>query len=249
MFGWYVPEVQPGLPWWPLAVLLALMVIFNVVSNRVAPPAHYLSWALGASVLFIAVGLLDGASFTDMGLGWGTLLPGVVWAAVSIGGVALVYAIGSSFRKTRSAFHDERMQRLTGSRMAFQALIEVPFGTVLVEEIAFRAVLFAMLARRFGFVWALVISALLFGLWHILPSIGTHESNPALGSVVGSGRRGQVLAVLGSVLATSVAGVVFTMMRVVSGSVLAPMGLHWATNGWGYAFSWVMIRMRRKRQK
>jgi hypothetical protein len=39
-------------------------------------------------------------------------------------------------------------------------LIEVPLGTVLLEEIAFRAVLFSMLARRYGLIWAVVISQL-----------------------------------------------------------------------------------------
>ncbi|MGB4324546.1 MAG: CPBP family intramembrane glutamic endopeptidase, partial [Candidatus Nanopelagicales bacterium] len=151
------------------------------------------------------------------------------------------------FKKTREAFADERVGALSGSRLAFQALVEVPFGTVLLEEIAFRAVLFSMLARRFGVIPAIIISAVIFGLWHILPSIGTHEANPALGSVVGTGRRGNILAVIASVLTTAIAGVVFAGLRIVSGSVLAPMGFHWATNGLGYFFSWFLLRFRRRR--
>jgi membrane protease YdiL (CAAX protease family) len=89
-----------------------------------------------------------------------------------------------------------------------------------------------------------VISSLLFGLWHILPSIGIHESNPALGGVAGEGRKGNVIAVALSVLTTSVAGVVFVGLRLVSGSILGPMGLHWATNGLGYFFSFFLIRIR-----
>jgi membrane protease YdiL (CAAX protease family) len=243
------PEQVAGLAWWPLALVIALLVVINIVNNRVAPQTHYLLWAFGGSVLLLAVGLLDGNSWTDMGLGWASLLPGLLWAAGCIGVVAAVYAIGSVFRRTRAAFHDERMAEMTGSKLAFQALIEVPFGTVLLEEIAFRAVLFSMLARRFGVIWAIVISAVLFGLWHVLPSIGTHEANPALGSVVGEGRRGNVLAVVLSVITTTLAGVVFTGLRLVSGSVLAPMGLHWATNGLGYAYGWVLIRWRDRRRR
>ena len=138
---------------------------------------------------------------------------------------------------------------MSAGRLMFQALIEVPFGTVLFEEIAFRGVLFAMLARRYGLVWALVGSALLFGLWHILPSIGTHEQNPALGSVVGEGHKGNILAVLLSVFTTALAGILFCGLRVLSGSVLAPMGFHWGTNGLGYAFSWVLIRARDRRAR
>jgi len=247
MFEIIAPEQVAGLAWWPPLVVIAALLVINVVNNRLAPQSHYLLWSFVSSVILLALGLLDGNSFTDMGLGWDYLLPGLIWAAVSIGAVGLVYLVGASIKKTRAAFRDERMMSLTGGKLAFQALLEVPFGTVLLEEIAFRAVLFSMLARRFGVVWAIVISSILFGLWHVLPSIGTHEQNPALGSVVGEGWRGNVLAVALSVLTTTVAGVLFAAMRLLSGSVLAPMGLHWATNGLGYAFSWVMIRLHRRR--
>jgi len=248
VIGWHVPEYEPGLPWWPLLVVIAAIVIINVVNNRIAPQSHYLLWAFAGSVVLVAIGLLDGNSFTDMGLGWYFFLSGFIWAGASIGLITAAYVVGSFFRRTRQAFKDESIGALSGGRLAFQALVEVPFGTVMLEEIAFRAVLFSMLARRFGVVWALVISAVLFGIWHVLPSIGTHERNPALGSVVGGGVRGNILAVAGSVLTTTVAGILFALMRIVSGSVIAPMGLHWATNGLGYGFSWVILRVGRRRR-
>lgn len=239
------PEQVAGLPLWPVLVVIGALVAFNVINNRLAPEDHYLLWAVGGSLGLLALGLLDGNTWTDMGLGWNYLIPGLVWGVASVGVVTLGYLLAASFRKGRDAMHDERVSALSGPRLMFQALVQVPFGTVLFEEIAFRAVLFSMLARRFGVIPAIIISALLFGIWHVLPSVGTHEQNPALGSVVGSGRRGHLLAILASVVTTTVAGVLFTLMRIVSGSVLAPMGLHWATNGLGYAFSWVIIRARR----
>jgi membrane protease YdiL (CAAX protease family) len=249
MFDVAVPPVQAGLAWWPVAVVIGTLLVLNIVNNRLAPQTHYLLWTFGGSVALLALGLLDGNTWTDMGFGWAYLLPGLVWAGICIGGVTAVYLVGSAFRRTRTAFHDERMSELTGGRLMFQALIEVPFGTVLFEEIAFRAVLFSMLVRREGLLIGVIVSSLLFGLWHILPSIGTHEQNPALGSVVGGGLRGNILAVGLSVLTTSIAGVLFAGLRLVSGSVLAPMGLHWATNGLGYAFSWVLIRARDRRRE
>ncbi|MDO8732418.1 MAG: CPBP family intramembrane metalloprotease [Actinomycetota bacterium] len=244
MINWVVPEQVSGLAIWPLVVVLALLVFLNIVNNRVAPQTQYLLWAFGCAVVLIAIGLLDGCSWTDMGLGRLYLLSGVFWGGLCIVLIALVYFIGSLMRRTRTAFHDERMSGLSASGVLFQALVEVPLGTVLLEEIAFRSVLFAMLARRFGLIWAIVLSCIAFGLWHVLPSIGTHEQNPALGSVVGEGRRGNVLAVLFSVVGTALSAVVFIFLRLLSGSVLAPMGLHWGTNGLGYAFSWVLIRLR-----
>lgn len=246
MLNFVVPEQVAGLHWWPLALVLVLLVVMNVVNNRVAPQSHYLLWSFGGSLVMLAVGLLDGLSWTDLGLGLVYLLPGFIWAAVAIGLVTLGYLIAASIPKTRNAFHDDRISDLSPGRLVFQSLIEVPFGTVLFEEIAFRSVLFAMLAQRYGWVWAVVWSSLIFGLWHILPSIGTHESSAALGSVVGQGRWGNIFAIAISVLTTSLAGVLFAGLRIVSGSVLAPMGFHWATNGLGYAFSWFIIRFRKQ---
>jgi membrane protease YdiL (CAAX protease family) len=243
------PEQVPGLAWWPLLLVVVALIAFNVVNNRVAPQGHYLLWAFGGSFGLLAIGVLDGNSWTDMGLGWGYIIPGLIWGVGSVAVVTTGYVLAATFRKGRDAMHDERVAALSGPRLMFQALVEVPFGTVLFEEIAFRAVLFSMLARRFGVVPAIIISSILFGLWHILPSIGTHEQSAALGSVVGEGRRGNILAVALSVLTTSIAGVVFAGLRLVSGSVLAPMGLHWATNGMGYFFSWTIIRFRSRRRK
>lgn len=247
VFVWAYPAQVAGLAWWPVAVVVVLLVALNVVNNRLAPNSHYLLWTFGGSVVLLAIGLLDGNSFTDMGLGAHFLVRGLVWAAVSIGLITAVYLGGSIFRRTREAFHNEEMGRLSPGKLMFQALIEVPFGTVVLEEIAFRAVLFSMLVRRYGLVWGLVIGALLFGLWHILPSMGSHEANPALGKMVGTGLRGSILAVALSVLTTAGAGILFSLLRVASGSVLAPMGFHWATNGLGYAFSWLLIRERNRR--
>jgi len=244
--GVIYPEQVEGLPWWPLLLVGIALIVFNIVNNRVAPQTHYLLWSFVGSVVLLAIGFLDGNNFTDMGLGFAYLLPGLIWAGVSIAAVTAVYLIGSIFKKTREAFADERIGALSGGRLLFQSLVEVPLGTVFFEEIAFRAVLFSMLARRFDLTTAIVVSAILFGLWHILPSIGTHENNPALGGMVGGGRRGNILAVMASVLTTTLAGILFTLMRIFSGSVIAPMGFHWATNGLGYAFSWILLRSRRR---
>ncbi|MFY9330113.1 MAG: type II CAAX endopeptidase family protein [Candidatus Nanopelagicales bacterium] len=249
MLTWTAPEQVGDLSWWPVVLVISILVLYNILFQRIAPVNHHLLWSLGGTFGLLAIGLLDGNSWTDMGLGWGYLFWGFVWGLGSVVVVTLGYTIAASFRRGRDALHDERVSSLSGPRIMFNALVEVPFGTVLFEEIAFRAVLFSMLARRFGVVPAIIISAVLFGLWHILGSIGSHEQSAALGNVVGKGRAAAFLAVGLSVVTTTIAGVVFALLRLVSGSVLAPMGLHWATNGLGYFFSWTIIRMRHRRAR
>ena len=45
----------------------------------------------------------------------------------------------------------------------------MPLGTVLLEEVAFRGVLWGLLAHMDGPRVATLVSHSLFGLWHILP--------------------------------------------------------------------------------
>ena len=51
--------------------------------------------------------------------------------------------------------------------------------------------------------------------------------------MVGSAPAAQVIWVASAVILTAVAGVVLCELRRRSGSLLAPAGLHWATNGFG----------------
>ena len=77
------------------------------------------------------------------------------------------------------------------------------------------------------------LGTVLFGLWHVLPSLHLSADNQAIGSAVGKGTSGEALSVMGTVLFTGLAGVVFCELRRRSGSLLASAGLHWATNGLG----------------
>jgi len=93
-------------------------------------------------------------------------------------------------------------------------------------------VLWALLRRGRGRRTATVVSSVLFGLWHVLPSLGL-AADEAVGTVVGRGASGQVMSVLGTVLFTGLAEVVFCELRRLGGSLLASAGLHWAVNGLG----------------
>lgn len=235
-WGHALPEVQPGLPIWPVVAVIVLLLMINVAANK-AVPGYYLFWALGGSVVVLALGILDGCSWADLGLAPRTWFAGAVWGSVAIALVFTIYAVGSTWRRTRDAFRDQNIAGLSLTRLFWQSLVELPFGTVLFEEIAFRGVLWAMLARRYGVVWATVWSSVLFGLWHILPSLDLHLRHERLSQVGGGGWWARTVAIVGSVVTTAIGGIVFCALRIGSGSLFAPMGLHWATNGWGYLFA------------
>ena len=224
-----LPDPAVRIP--PRVAVLAVVLILagvNVVDVRVAHASLVVGPVCAAGLLAIA--RLAGLSWQELGLGPGTWRRGLQWAAVEIGAVAVVLAAGAALPLTRNAFRDSRYRLDYGSAL-LTALVLIPVGTVLLEEIAFRGVLWGLLRRVRGTTTATIVSSLLFGVWHVLPSLSLATDNEAIGSAVGKGKSAQALTVLGTVLFTSLAGVVFCEARRRSGSVLASAGLHWATNG------------------
>lgn len=135
---------------------------------------------------------------------------------------------------TRGFFEDERVQIGNGlGELAHQALVRIPLGTVLFEEVAFRGVLLALLMQRMGTRSAVLVSSTLFGLWHIVPTLGAANTNDI-------GGLSQAGTVAGAVVITFVGGVVFCALRLRSGHLVAPVLLHLAFNVTGYALSWVV---------
>jgi membrane protease YdiL (CAAX protease family) len=215
---------------WAIAIVIAFLVLVNVVDIRVGHASLVLGPVGAAALLVLA--RWAGLGWNELGLGQGTWRRGLLWALVAIGAVAVVLAVGALLPLPRSAFRDTRYD-LGWAHALRTAFVLIPLGTVLFEEVAFRGVLWGLLRRRHGTWVATSVSSALFGLWHVLPSLGLAASDQALGNTVGRGTSGQALTVVGTVLFTGLAGVVFCELRRRSGSLLAPAGLHWATNGLG----------------
>jgi membrane protease YdiL (CAAX protease family) len=215
---------------WALVIVVAVLVVVNVADIRVAHAALVLGPAGAAGLLALA--RWAGLSWAELGLGRGTWRRGLRWAGAAIGAVAVVFAVGAALPLTRSAFRDSRYDFGWGHAL-LTAFVLIPVGTVLFEEVAFRGVLWGLLRRRHGPWVATGVSSALFGLWHVLPSLGLAADDQAIGATVGTGSSGQAVSVLGTVLFTALAGVVFCELRRRSGSLLAPAGLHWATNALG----------------
>ena len=109
--------------------------------------------------------------------------------------------------------------------LAYRALVRIPLGTALLEEFAFRGVLFAAWRRVARPIWAAVGSSIVFGLWHVRPSIELLDSNG-----LATASAGRIGAVAGAVAATTLAGMVFCWLRMRSRSLLAPYLAHTAAN-------------------
>lgn len=222
---------------------VAVLAAANLLNNWLARgPAMYVLICVTATAALLMIARWDGLTRADLGLDPEGVRRGLRWAPVLVAIVLLVLLVLLALPAGREAFRDSRATDLSLGRMLFGALVRVPFGTVLLEETAFRGVLWAMIRRRYGTAWATGLSSLLFGLWHVVPSQNINRSNAALGSLFGDGPAGVAPTMAAAVVATALAGVVLCELRRRSGSLLAPMALHWAVNGLSYALAWSAAR-------
>ena len=213
---------------------LGLVVLVLVVTNLVA---HFTTpWASVAAVPVAAVGLValvraGGLDWADLGLGREHWKPGVAYALAAVAVVAPAIAVGVLLPLTRPMFLNSHYMTVSGALMA--SLVVIPLQTVIPEELAFRGVLQGVLHRAWGFRGAAVVGSLLFGLWHVATSLGLTGSNVGFTRLLGGGFVGMLAGVTLAVLATGTAGFVFSWLRRRSGSLIAPIALHWSLNGLG----------------
>lgn len=209
----------------PVLVALAL-VAYNNLMNLWAPfrGGLYVALNLGvtAGLVALALGSLD-LSAEAIGFRGTGLRGAAAGAALGLALTAPLFA-AAIHPRARALVADERVRELSGGEVAYRTLVRIPFGTALLEEVAFRGVLFAAW-RPMGVVQAGVASSVAFGLWHVTPTLDLVQTNrPEAGAAARAG------AVVASVALTTVGGMLLTWLRVRSGGLAAPLALHATLN-------------------
>jgi membrane protease YdiL (CAAX protease family) len=212
-----------------LVAVVAVLAAVNVLNNRLAVPA-YVYTSVTASALIVFVGRSAGLSWPDIGLGAEAVTSGVRWALLLAAAVAVGYVAAAALPATRRLFLDRRAENVRPRDALYQVLIRIPLGTVALEELAFRGVLFGLISQLDGAASATAVSCALFGLWHVLPVLETLRLNEVAGTA--SRMKPRLIVVLG-VLASALAGLVLCEVRRRTGSLVPAIGLHWAVNAFG----------------
>lgn len=213
-----------------IGVVVIVLTLTNLIAHFTTP------WASIATVPAAALALLAlvrarGLCWSELGLGREHWRSGAGYAAGAVGLVMTAIAIGALLPWTRPMFMNDNYATVSGALLA--SLIIIPLQTVIPEELAFRGVLHGALNRAWGFRGVAAAGSLLFGLWHISTSLGLTSSNVGFTRIFGGGVFGMVAGVVLAVVATGIAGFVFTWLRRRSGSLIAPIALHWSLNGLG----------------
>lgn len=186
--------------------------------------------AVLTAVAILAVGRLSGLRWGDMGLARATWRRGLLWALCAFALVAAIYAV--ILLTPLDVLLDDSRYDDGWAQAWVTALVVIPLGTVLWEELAFRGVLWGQLHTRWSTRVATIVSSLLFGIWHALPALRFADSNESV-TTVGDGAGSTVGTVIVTVVLTGLGGAVLCELRRRSDSLLAPIGLHWAINGLG----------------
>jgi membrane protease YdiL (CAAX protease family) len=211
------------------------------LSHRIVPPrARLVANVVGAAAA-IALARRAGVDWSDLGLEPRRVVPGLRWgtgAAVAVGAAAATAASRASVRRH---FADERVAAHSRATAAYEMGVRIPVETALAEEVLFRGALLGLARSRRRPVVAIGEQAILFGLWHVLPTLADLDRS-AVGSVTGSGPAGRAGAVAGVVVATAAAGVAFGALRLGSRSVVAPVLAHAAVNLTSFALARAAVR-------
>jgi uncharacterized protein len=212
-------------------LLSSALLGWSAVANLIIGDRAYVSRNLALAVLLLAVGRRAGASARDLGVERRRLTAGLRWGAAAAGVVAVAVggavALADVVPGIATLLADERAVA-TESALMYATLVRIPLGTALFEEIAFRGVLLGLLLRVTSTGWAVAASSVVFGLWHIPPTLVTLEVNGVAGASIEG-----IAAMVGAVVVTTVAGTCFCWLRLRSGSLLAPVLAHWSTNALG----------------
>lgn len=221
--------------------VLITMVGFQILTRGVEGAAYITAGVLTTAAL-VLVAWQHHLTWTSIGLGRQTWLEGALWSLGIIVVVGAGIGIAGGIPRLHHLFADDRITEVTGLETTRKVVLDIPLGTVLIEEFAFRGVLLALGTTLWSTPWAVVWTSALFGLWHISPALEMHDSHNATSG-------SSWLTVAGTVLFTGLSGVGFALLRLYTHSLFPPSALHWAANGSGVVVGWFVHRRLRRRSE
>ncbi len=211
----------------------AATLAYNVVINQATTSGTgYVTANACAATVSVLAARHRGVSWARMGMVPGRLGRGIRIGLATALPIASMVGLGVAVPATRRFFQDERAAEADTRHVLFETLVRIPLGTALAEEVIFRGALLGLFTQRHSPAVAASMSSVLFGAWHVLPTVHTLPGNPAAAHVQGDPKR-MAGIVLANVTATTVAGYGLAWLRFRSGSLAAPAVAHASLNGIG----------------
>lgn len=209
-----------------IAFLIALLIVCNIAFFAFTGLVHFVYLLFAYAGLF-CIFRFSKLNLANIGLELSNLQNGLKCGAIFC--AAIFCLLLAAYFVNHDIFRDPRYHQSVSSAFISVIFIE-PIKIILFEEIAFRGLMLAQFLRVFNKSWhAIVATSVIFGLWHILPSL--HFGNS----------KSHTISILSSVIFTTLAGIALAELRLRSKSLTAPILVHWFVNGSAIilaAFSW-----------
>ncbi len=221
-----------------MAAAVVTLAASTTLANRVLPGWAYPLCGLVAATVLVALARAAGCSWRDLGLR--TVRRPALVGLAGAGLVAAVFAIALAVPALRTVYQDGRVGDPDFGQLLWLTCGRILFGTVLIEEVAFRGVLPALFgAEDDRWRWRPILpAAALFGLWHALPALAIGR-NAAVHELFGS-TPAVVVQVL-AMAAAGAAGIFLHWWRHAGRGVLASVIVHFTTNAGGLTLA-VLVR-------
>jgi membrane protease YdiL (CAAX protease family) len=216
--------------------VLALLIGSNLVTNLLIADWVSVPWNVAIAALVV---LLARRAVTLEEMGFQHWRSGAAWGGVLFACTAVLLSIAILFPVFDEVFRDRNAgeSAVTWFLIAF---IRIPFGTALLEEVAFRGALPALYARRWGVTAGSVIASVWFGAWHLLPALDVGKANPTAERWLGPGALGTSVGVASAVIGTFLAGLWWCFVRYRSKSLLSSFLGHVAANAVAYTIAFAV---------
>ncbi len=227
-------------------IFIVIIAIYSFIITRFVPKKYYsfsnILIAYGALWYGFAIGL----SKEQLGLDPTAMIQSLfVGIALSLPVIVTVSFI-ASHKKLKIYFSSAPSKQYDIRSFCYEILFRIPFGTALSEEIIFRSVLLAILLTNHQSIVAIIVTSILFGLWHIFPTLHTIKNHDPLIAIMEDTRRRSFIALGTTILATTIAGLIFSALTVITGSFIAAWLLHSAINGSAIIAGYVSIWLQRR---
>jgi len=203
---------------------IGCVAVYNIMVTRIRRRAR-LPANLGAAVALAGLARVSGVRPSELGLSRADVGRGTRVGLVAAVPVAAASAVAVAIPRTRRLLTDEKITGTSPPEAVFETLVRIPLETALAEEVIFRGVLLALGLRSRPRGWAVVTSSMLFGLWHVVPTLGALARSA---NVRPDARATSSTAAV--VATTALAGAGFAWLRLRAHSVVAPSLAHAALN-------------------
>lgn len=219
---------------------VAILAMFNIARSLQLFGAGSDLVIAAIAVLATLLSVRAGLTTSDLGLARRDVRSGLRWGAGAFAAVTVVVLLGAAIPATAGFLDDSRAQ-VSWPHLLSSIFIGTLLGTVIPEELLFRGVVLGSAVRTWGARRGLLVGSIVFGFWHILPTLANASDNAATAAADES-IAGKIGLVVGAVMATTIAGAVFGWLRLRSRSLVAPVLAHLATNSVALVVAWALTR-------